>query len=420
MPQLPMETFSSSIQQIFSDVSEAVQSPPDFVCASLLASISSAIGNKLTLQIKPGYTESACLWQVAVGMPSAGKSPSLKFFFKAIEAENLKRREIHFAEQQNKEEKSDYYSMIVNDTTIEALAVALEKNKNGILMYADEFQSFVKGFDQYKKNGAGSEEGTWNSIFSHNQTNIQRKGSKNVFIEKPYVTLIGGTQPEPWKKIRGNESGFIFRFLIYDQRDYLIPDYTMKGISEETINRSKDLIERIMYGINGLYEHTTISLTLEAKDFFLDVMQELTKKIVDYQKNKETYYDSALGKFRQHFARLALCLHVLEFGESDRAEINRLMSKNTLFNSWYLIDKYFMPNALANIDEIMNGGDSFQNLTAEQKSVYAQLNENFRTNEVVQIAFELKHNEVWANRLLTKFINQKLVKKIKHGEYSKL
>lgn len=420
-PTFNKAVFEPRIQHIASEVATAVQSPEEFVYASLLASVSAVVGKRLKFEVKPGYYESACIWQVAIGRPSTGKSPSLRYFMQYLDEKDEKAHETHeqaqktaadtAAEKGEAYRETDFYAKVVTNTTIEGLAVAMKENKDGVLFYADEFQSFVKGFDKYSKAGGGSEEGQWNSIYSHQNTNINRKTSKNIYIKNPYVALLGGTQPKPWKELRGMDSGFIFRFLIYDAIDYCITDYTMQGISQASNDYSRQLLGLI----DSRYaEGTTevVKMDLEAQAYFLHIMQSLTVQIRGYQKEGEDEKDSAVGKFRQHFCRLALVLHALELKDE-------LMGADTLRKAWELINGYFLPVALANIDEVLGEAKQLHKLNPQQKKAITDLipKESFTKGDFLEQCEGAEMLKPTAEKFLRRLIKLDLCEKVRHGVY---
>jgi hypothetical protein len=63
---------------------------------------------------------------------------------------------------------------VVEDTTVEALAAALEDNPRGVLLARDELSAFVRGMDQYK-NHRGSDRQFYLSAWSNSPVSVDRK-----------------------------------------------------------------------------------------------------------------------------------------------------------------------------------------------------------------------------------------------------
>ena len=107
---------------------------------------------------------------------------------------------------------------MVEDTTIEALAVVLEDNPRGVLLARDELSAFVRGMDQYK-NHRGSDRQFYLSAWSNSPVSVDRKNLEEpIFLARPFVGVVGPIQPGVLPELIANRQGregdgFLDRFL---------------------------------------------------------------------------------------------------------------------------------------------------------------------------------------------------------------
>lgn len=92
--------------------------------------------------------------------------------------------------------------LLIEDATIEAILMILDKENNGLLSVQDELASLFAGFNQYKSS-KGADEATWLKLSSGDTIFLDRKTSNppSIFIKSSAVSLTGGIQPEILKKI---------------------------------------------------------------------------------------------------------------------------------------------------------------------------------------------------------------------------
>ena len=77
-PQLPLEDVLGPVwAEWIICAAEAKASPPDYVLASLLTTVGALICNTRWASPWPGWNEPPTIWAMAIGAPSANKSPGL-------------------------------------------------------------------------------------------------------------------------------------------------------------------------------------------------------------------------------------------------------------------------------------------------------------------------------------------------------
>lgn len=171
------------------DISELMQSPPDFSAIGSIVAISSLIGAKAVIQpkAKTDWQVTANLWGIAIGIPSAKKSPSLKKVLAPLQKlqceesekheQNIKQwnveNEIYELDKKqktklaesaikkdNRDEAKELLSnlalptkpimreFVVYDATVEALGNTLSNYSWGTLCYRDELIGLLLSMDK--------------------------------------------------------------------------------------------------------------------------------------------------------------------------------------------------------------------------------------------------------------------------------
>ena len=86
---------------------------------------------------------------------------------------------------------------VVEDTTVERFADILNENPRGVAQVKDELTGLVRGMDQYKQGGKGSDRQFYLSAWSNSPTTVDRKNrDEPIIVAHPFFSLIGGIQPD--------------------------------------------------------------------------------------------------------------------------------------------------------------------------------------------------------------------------------
>jgi hypothetical protein len=217
----PVDAFPAPLDEFIRQGAEAVSCPPDYLGTALLPALGVGIGGYVDLEITPdGWSESALIYAALVGPPGVRKSPPLRLVMAPIWAAEKALYE-DYQDQEGWQETAPP-DIVVDDTTVEAMYVALEKNPRGLLMRADELKGWVAGMGQYK-GGAGRDRQTWLSIWSREPLKVTRKTTSSHRIEEPFVAVVGGIQPEVLEELmQSREDGLLPRLLMAGG-DYVTP-----------------------------------------------------------------------------------------------------------------------------------------------------------------------------------------------------
>jgi hypothetical protein len=218
------------------DISDRMQCPPDFVAASAMTALGSAIGRKIGIrpQRKTNWIEVPNLWACIVGRPGTMKSPAMEEALKPLKRLEVDARKAHElamkeyavaleAYEVRKEhakkkaravldkaaldkgidiagmlqleapEEPKARRFIVNDTTYEALGEILADNPDGVLASRDELISLLKTLDREEYVAArGFFLTAWNGTSGYTFDRIMRG---RTHIEAACLGLLGSTQP---------------------------------------------------------------------------------------------------------------------------------------------------------------------------------------------------------------------------------
>lgn len=229
------EMLPESIRGYVMDVSQRMQSAPDYAAVVAICALSGVLGRKVLIRPKQydDWTVTPTAWGAVIGGPSTMKSPSMAEMLRpvhSIEARaatewkeriKLHKAEVEVAEIGNglakvaakkliqdgrKEEAIMYLAasecgeeeptlqrVIVNDASVEALGERMQENPNGLLMVRDELSGWISTLmqeDRQPDRAFFLEAFNGNSSFTYD-----RIGRGTVRIENCTLSVIGGIQP---------------------------------------------------------------------------------------------------------------------------------------------------------------------------------------------------------------------------------
>lgn len=221
----PIDALPAPLDELTRQGSDSVSCPPDFIGTGVLPVLGTAIGGYVDIEITETWRESSLLYTALVGVPSVRKTPAMNLVMQPIYKATSAMRAL--AKEQAEEDDGSWQEVAppklsVNDATIEALFGVLERNPRGVILAPDELDGWVKGMGQYK-GGGGRDRQHWLSIWSRTPIDVDRKTTKSHYIEKPFVSIIGGIQPDPLEELlHGKNDGLLPRILMA-QGEFVTP-----------------------------------------------------------------------------------------------------------------------------------------------------------------------------------------------------
>jgi Protein of unknown function (DUF3987)/Bifunctional DNA primase/polymerase, N-terminal len=274
------------------DAAERMCGPPEFIAVPLVVALSSLIAARAVLRPKAhdDWQVVPNLWGALVGKPSSMKSPSISAALKplnnlaaaqgAVHDEALKRfvdddkfyklqidaankKAVKALDKDEPEAARKLISsieapakpierrFIVNDSTVEQLAVILQSNPFGLLTYRDELYGLLCSMDKQGQEGA---RGFYLQSFDGNQGyNVDRISRERVTLKRLCLSLLGGIQPGRLHElVRGavqggsSDDGLLQRFGLMVWPDP-IPVFTLvdRPPNEFASNALNEVFERL-------------------------------------------------------------------------------------------------------------------------------------------------------------------------------
>lgn len=376
-PALPPESFGE-LWPVLTGLADAAGSPVDYVAIGTLVSAASLIGGKRRVSPWGDWEEPAILWAALVGDPSANKSPALDRATKPMRAIERDDCEVHKSAlmtweadtERAKAEKAAWAEAVkeaakeglntpplpdkavipeepvrrrpvVQDATVEALAVILSGNPAGTLMVRDELAGWLN-FDKYSNGNRAF----WLEAFGGRSFTVDRlkNGGKPIHLSFSGVSVVGGIQPDRLSDdlLGGVDDGLVARFLWCwpDKVPFGRPTSVADGSRLEVVYRALD---SLTWGVaeNGDLAPLVLPLSGPASDMF-NKWGKLQQADAD---DAGPLYKGTVGKMPGLVLRLALVIEYLRWAEArgpEPIEVSHL----SLAAALELADDYIKPMAL--------------------------------------------------------------------------
>lgn len=226
-----------AIGDAVNDIAERMQCPADYPAASMLVAMAAVIGCRIGIRPRrfDNWLVIPNLWGCVVGRPSMKKTPAIAEAEKRIRAIEARERDsvakelesfeidALVAESRVKAIKAKIDKamkagdeatarklaqdireieelappiarrIITSDSTIEKLAVMLNKYPDGMLLWVDELLSWMRGLDRQDMSGVRQQYLTlWNG---QGRLNIDRVSRGETVVERPCLSLFGCATP---------------------------------------------------------------------------------------------------------------------------------------------------------------------------------------------------------------------------------
>ena len=355
-PEFPTDALPKPVERLVEEAAKAIGCPPDAIGLSALVALGSSIGNSRVIQPKRNWTESAAIYGAVIAESGEKKTAAVGVATQAVQklehrfqrehekameehARNLREYKIEEKDAHKADmaappppRKPDAKRVLTNDPTIEALIPILKENPRGLLLERDELVGWVKGMDQYKSGGKGSERQFWLSTWSGRPVSVDRKSHQGpLSVLKPFIGVIGGVQPDVLEDLAENrEDGMLERFL------FAYPE-TLNAFWTED-----DITDVALLAYRELYENLrTLSMTTDDEGDALEVPVTFSSEAKEayihaYNIHREEvatpgfprYLRSVWAKLEAYTLRLALivaCCRFTSSGVAERIELDDVM-----------------------------------------------------------------------------------------------
>ena len=427
--RFPIEVFPSLFKDLVIDLKESLNFPIDYTGTAILASIATIVGTSAKIRVKPNWYEYGSLFTCIIGNAGANKTHPINLIFdpiKSIDKINndsfsLQYKEYETFQKLNKKDKNGQEEpktpiltkMVLTNFTPEVLYKRLSENLRGCTVVSDELATFLENMNNYSK---GDQIGVYLSFWSNQPTTIDRIGNPiPLFINKPYLSLIGGLQPRmlasafPVQKLN---NGFFQRMLFAypdeAKKECINDNESNPRLMEAYFNFIRDYIRNTPIAENdGQIASKMYTWSNEAKTYFYN-WQRLNTDLVN--ENENNIKGEIISKYDNHFVRLALLLQIMRNPNGNAIELEAVAGADELC-------KYFMQSAFKVLEKIQNPKDYLKSTASNKQSFYNSLNAEFTTAEALILGdvYEI------SNRSTKEFLTDNLLfKKQKHGSYRKI
>lgn len=375
-PSLPRGVLPEVIERFAFDQGRAMGADIAGVAVSALAVCAAAIPDKIQLQVKRhniGWLESARLWVALVGPPSTMKSPILSAAVRPLRKIDSRMAQL-YSEARSKYDKlptderkqtdpPKQTRLLLQDTTIEAAQEIIKDSPDGMLCYQDEMSGWFGSMDKYSNaRGSAKDRAFWLEAYNGAPYSVNRVGRGAVHIDNLSVSMLGGIQPEPIRKLADDstDDGLLQRILPVILRP------AVEGRDEPDTAGAQDYAELINWlhdRENLLTGGGAIPAVLRFDDGAQTLRQELERKHLEFMSCESVNRKLAahIGKYNGIFARLCVVWHCVE---NPKGDLPALVSEATARRAAGFLHGFLLPHALAFYAGTLGLSDDHDRLTA--------------------------------------------------------
>lgn len=350
----PLDCLPVGIRYFVQEAAESMNCDPACVALPLLCGLAAAIGNTCRIRLKGTWTEPAIIWGAVVAPSGQTKSPAMDAALQAVY--DRQKRAMHEyrqamiqyeAEQQlharrladwrNSDSSESPPAAPVEPTpdecwtgeaTIEAAESMLAANPRGLLVAADELQTWFGSFNRYGGKGGktSSDAAKWIQSFHGRQLKTNRKTGKRInFVPMASASVCGTIQPEILRMVLDQEnraSGLAARLLTTfpPARRKVWNDHE---VCVQTAASLAEIFDRL-YSLSLVLDDTgcprpaVLSMTPEAKALFVEFYNE---HAIEQEGFGGGDLAAAWAKLEAYAPRLALLLHMVKWADrTDEAQ----------------------------------------------------------------------------------------------------
>lgn len=353
IPQVdfPLEIFPKEIQFYISECATKLDSNIDYMGVSLLWLISVCIGNSMEIKVKNGWNENGVLWIAIVGKAGIGKTPSINNIIFPLQKMNSKEIKKYINESEtfnfysslSKKEKEEFPEVfppkktqfIANDITLEALVDLHQESDNAVGVFKDELAGWLKDMNKYR---AGSDLEFWLSCWSGKSVSMNRKTAKSSFVEKPFIPVLGGIQPNIFNSFSTEENkdnGFMDRMLL-SFPVATVDDYNENELDFDTIKWYSETIRKFYDDMKAILkrndeqdiEPLVVNFSKDAKVEWKRIFNKITTSQNNEDENE--YLKSMYPKQKSYIPRFALLLNAFHGYFDNDLDIKEIHLDNIL------------------------------------------------------------------------------------------
>jgi hypothetical protein len=280
----------------------------------------------------PTWRENARLWVALVGPPSRKKTPILKATIAPLRkldnnlmrayVEQLQAFEALPKTEQKAQSRPKQRRLIISDTTVEAAQEVLRDSPDGVLSEQDELSGWFGSMDKYAPGkGSQADRAFWLKAFNGGTYNLNRINRSATQIPNLSVSLLGGIQPEPIRKLAADcvDDGLLQRLLQVMLRPSSVgqdvPNADVVREYEELVGKLHLMLPVKQPAYGGGEKIVPVQFDSGARA----IREQLEREHLGLVEALETVSPklaSHFGKYDGIFARLCLLWHCIENADS--------------------------------------------------------------------------------------------------------
>lgn len=322
--------------------------PVDYVASVLLAAVGAIGGKRFVVRVNNDWYEPVITWSAMIGPPSSGKTPAIRPVLSHLqEIQNERIRAYEKGDNadlpmQTSAEAQDIHEatsgpsrLLVNDSTVEALAKVEAQSPDGMLVVRDELSGLIESLERYSR---GGDRAYYLEAWQCGGFSIDRVRAGSILIQNHLFAVFGGIQPDRLRSLlvkSGDDDGFAARLLLF-WPDPVPPGPVPLGSDHGQMKLALDKLERFLRS----YQEQRILLTLTA-DSYLE-FSYWYEHIDGPRMGQDGKIGSALGKMKGQLLRLAGHLHLLDWAFSEANQFSSDINAQTMQRAVALVETYFV------------------------------------------------------------------------------
>jgi hypothetical protein len=287
----------------------------EMVAVPLIVAAGAAIGRHRILRLKPGFEQLPVLFAGVVAPPGSAKSPALSTALRPLKylqhcavqqyRQALQQAEAHPGGAQPVMLPPTLDHLYTTDATAEATTPMLVSSP-GLLAFHDELLGAVLSCNAYR-GGRGADRQHLLSAWSFAPIKVDRKGAPSLYVARPALSILGGTQPEVLPQFHnpnGGRDGLLERFL------WICPDTTPALWSADTISeQTADEVNHLFAALRQppAAGSSVIDLAPDARGRWIDWYNANQLRVAE----RDGLEAGFTAKLPNQVARLGLILHAM-------------------------------------------------------------------------------------------------------------
>jgi hypothetical protein len=395
-PSISRGVLPDVVERFALDQSRATGGDIAGIAAGALAVCAAAIPDDIKVQVKrhnPDWQEAARLWVALVGPVSSMKTPIMATVVRPLRSIDCELMRTHqqmragydqlAAEERRACAPPKQKRVLLQDTTIEAAQEVIKDSPNGLLCYQDELSGWFGAMDKYSGGrGAAKDRAFWLEAYNGKPYAVNRVGRGAVLIENLSVSMLGGIQPEPIRKLADDsqDDGLLQRLLPIVLRPAVVGhDEAPDAVVTDYAQLIRDLYQLNISLIGGASPDQP--KTLKLSDGAHAIRHELENKHLELQRCETINRKLAahIGKYNGLFARLCVVWHCVDH---PTGALPAEIPEETARQVADFLHGFLLPHALAFYAGVLGLSNDHDRLTAVAGYILARRLERITNRDV--------------------------------------